>query len=67
MYLPVVSKVFEKIMHKQISECINQFLSPYLCGCRQGFSAEQALVSLIEKFKAIVDKNRYAGAVLEDL
>ena len=28
--LPVVSKVFERIMHKQISEYINQFLSPYL-------------------------------------
>ena len=26
--LPVVSKVFERIMHKQINEYINQFLSP---------------------------------------
>ena len=62
-----VSKVFERIMHKQISEYINQFLSPYLCGYRQGFSIQQALVSLIEKWKAILDKNGYAGAVLMDL
>ena len=55
--LPVVSKVFERIMHNQISECINQFLSPYLCGYRQGFSTQQALVSLIKKWKAILDKN----------
>ena len=54
--LPVVSKVFERIMHKQISEYINQFLSPHLCGYRQGFSTQQALVSLIEKWKAILDK-----------
>ena len=62
--LPVLSKVFERIMHKQISEYINQFLSSYLCGYRQGFSTQQALASLIEKWKAILDKNGYAGAVL---
>ena len=38
-----------------------------MCGYRQGFSTQQALVSLIEKWKAILDKNRYAGAVLMDL
>ena len=65
--LPVVSKVFERIMYKEISEYINQFLSLYLCGNKQGFSTQQALVSLIEKWKAILDKNGYAGAVLMDL
>ena len=66
--LPAVSKVFERIVHRQISEYINQFLSPYLCGCRQqGFSTQQALVILIEKWKAIIGKNGYAGAVLMDL
>ena len=59
--LPVVLKVFEKIMHKQISEYINQFLSP------KGFSRQQILVSLIEKWKAILDKNGYPGAVLMDI
>ena len=51
--IPVVSKVFERTMHKQISEYVNQVLSPYLCGYRQGFNTQQALVSLIEKWKAI--------------
>ena len=55
--LSVFSKVFERIMHKQIIECINPFLSPYLCGYRQGFRTQQALVSLIKKWKAILDKN----------
>ena len=40
---------------------------PYLCGYSQGFSTQQALVSLIEKWKAILDKNGYAGAILMDL
>ena len=65
--LPAFSKVFERIMHKQISEYINQFLSPYLCGYRKGFSTQQTLVSLIEKWKAILDKNGYAGVLLTDL
>ena len=65
--LPVVSKVFERIMYKQISEYINHVLSPYLCGYRQGFNTQQALVSLIEKWKAILDKSGYAEAVLMDL
>ena len=65
--LPVVSKVFERIMYKQISEYINHVLSPYLYGYRQGFNTQQALVSLTEKWKAILDKSGYAEAVLMDL
>ena len=38
-----------------------------MCGYRKCFSTQQALVSLIEKWKAILDKNGYAGAVLIDL
>ena len=38
-----------------------------MCGYRKCFSTQQALVSLIEKWKAILDKNGYTGAVLIDL
>ena len=65
--LPVVSNVFERIMHKLISKYISQFLPAYLCGYRQGFSLKQALVSLIEKWKAMLDRNEYLGTVLMDL
>ena len=34
--LPTVSKVFEKLMQKQLNNCINKFLSPFLCGYRKG-------------------------------
>ena len=30
--LPTVSKVFEQIMQKQISDYVGKFLSPFLCG-----------------------------------
>ena len=41
----VVSKVFEKIMHDQISQYIKSFLTPYLCGCRKRFSTQQTRLS----------------------
>ena len=47
--LPGVSNFFERIMHKQISFYIEQFLSPYMCGYKKGFSTQHALLSLIEK------------------
>ena len=65
--LPVVSKIFQKIMHKQMSLYIDNFLSPCLCGYRKRFSTQQALLSLIEKWKNILDKRGYGGAVLMDL
>ena len=54
--LPSVSKVFEELMQKQISGYINNYLSPYLCGYRKGFSSQQALMSLIENWKMVLDK-----------
>ena len=46
--LPTISKISERLMQKQISEYSNQFLSPFLCGYRKGFSNQTALVWLIE-------------------
>ena len=47
--LPVVSKIFERILHKKMSLHVDRFLSPYLCGYRKGFSTQQTLTSLIQK------------------
>ena len=47
--LPVVSKIFEKLMQTQISLYMEIFLSPFLCGYRKGYSAQHALLSMLEK------------------
>ena len=62
--LPVVSKIFERIMHKEMNLYVDNFLSPYLYGYRKGFSTQQALLSLIEKCKNILDKKGYEELVL---
>ena len=65
--LPVVSKIFEKIMQSQISLYTEKFLSPFLCGYRKGYSAQHALLSMLEKWRISLDKGGYAGGVLMDL
>ena len=65
--LPSVSKILERIMKKQLLSYINQFLSRSLCGYRKGYSTQTALLSLIEKWKSILDRSGFAGAVLMDL
>ena len=65
--LPSTSKVFERIMQSQIADFISDKLSPYLCGYRKGFSAQHALISLIEHWRVMLDKRGYAEAVLMDL
>ena len=65
--LPAVSKIFERIMQKQITDYIGKFLSPFLCGYRKGFSTQYALLSLIERWRLCLDKQGFAGALLMDL
>ena len=65
--LPVVSKVFERILQNQLLEHFEPILSPHMCGYRKGFSAQHALIALIEKWKECLDNGGYAGAMLMDL
>ena len=65
--LPTISKICEKLMQRQINNYIINHLSSYLCGYRKGYNTQQALVSLIEKWKKILDDKGFGGAVLMDL
>ena len=67
--LPVVSKLFERLMLKQMKAFIEKFLSPFLCGYRKGFNTQYALLAMIEKWKKCLDgkKGGFAGAILMDL
>ena len=47
--LPIISKIFEKILSKQIIICIQKFLPKYQCGFRKGYNAQHCLLAMIEK------------------
>ena len=49
IFLPTVSKIYERIMQKQVIEYIKKHLSPHLCGYRKGCSTQTALISTLEK------------------
>ena len=56
--LPVVSKIFERIIQKQINEFMEKHLSPYLYGYRKGYNCQYALLVMIEKWKLSLDNNK---------
>ena len=46
--LPVISKIFEKLLCNQITSFKDQFLSKYQCGFRKGFNKEHCLLTMME-------------------
>ena len=65
--LPYASKLYERLMKNQIQDSMKDILHPNLCGYREGFSVQHALISMLEKWKKSLDNKGYAGAVLMDL
>ena len=65
--LPVVSKILEKLIQPQIVDYVQNFLSPFLCGYRKGYSAQHALLLMLERWRVFIDKGGYGGGVLMDL
>ena len=65
--LPAASKIYEKILQNQMVEHIDKYLSRHLSGYRKGYSAQHALISLLERWKLSLDQGGYGGAVLMDL
>ena len=67
-YRPVsISKVFEKIMNKQLSIYFEEILSKCQCGFRKGFNTQHCLPLMLEKWKRAVDNNKVFGVLLTDL
>ena len=65
--LPILSKVYEKCLYKQIENYMENILSNFQCGFRKGFNAQQCLIGMIEKAKRIMDKGGHFRALLTDL
>ena len=65
--LPTVTKIFERIMQKQMNTFVENILSPFLCGYRKGYNSQCALLAMIEHWKMSLENNRLAGAILMDL
>ena len=65
--LPVISKIFEKLLCKQIAVFIDPLLSKFQCGFRKGYGAQDCHLAMLEYWKSEVDKGKVFGALLTDL
>ena len=65
--LPVISKIFEKLLCRQITLFIDPLLSKFQCGFRKGCGAQDCLLAMLENWKNEVDKGKVFGALLTDL
>ena len=65
--LPALSKVYEKVLKKQLENFFVGKLSPLLCGFRKGFSTQHALLKLLQNCQKASDSSEYVGMVLMDL
>ena len=65
--LPLVSKVFEKVLYDQLNTFLEPKLNKILCGFRKGHSTQHALLRLVNKWQSCLDKKETVGTVLMDL
>ena len=50
--LPIISKIFEKLVCRQLSNHFDNIFSKFQCGFRKGFSAQHCLLLMIDKWKS---------------
>ena len=62
-----MSKVFERLIAKQINSFVTTKISSLLCAYRKGHSAQHALIRLIETIRKTLDRKGVAGMILMDL
>ena len=54
-------------MFSQMSAYFDEIFSEYQYGFRKGYSTQQYLLALLERWKAAVDKSKIFGGLLTDL
>ena len=62
-----LSKVFERILYKQIDSFMKNKFSPYLYGLRKNHNAQYSLLKMIENWKKQLDNCEKVGVIFMDL
>ena len=65
--LSLLSKVFVKLIYKQLSNYIESFLSSTLCGFRKAHNTQRALFKLLHSWQKELDQKGFVGTTLMDL
>ena len=49
--LPIILKIFERVLFEQIERFAEKILSPKLCGFRKGHSTQHALLNILKNWQ----------------
>ena len=65
--LPLLSKVFERVIYNQLGKYMDTFLNKLLCGFRKAHSTQHALFKLLQRWQNELDNSGLVGTILMDL
>ena len=65
--LPLLPKVFERLLYDQLSEYLEKYLSTLLYGFRKAHSTQHVLFKLLQRWQEELDKSDFIGTILMDL
>ena len=65
--MPILSKVYERLMDNQIYPYFDKLLSKFQYGFQKGFNAQHCLLAMIQKWCNTLNKDGETGAVLRGL
>ena len=57
--LPHLSKVFERVIYKQINSYMEDKLSKYITGFQKAHRTQHSLITMLEKWKSVLNKGEY--------
>jgi len=65
--LPIISKIFEKVLNSQLTNYANTFYSPHLSGFRKKHGCNDILTLMVENWRRAQDNNKIVGILAIDL
>ena len=66
LLLPHVSKIFERLIYKQIDDYMCDKLSKYITGFRKCHGTQNSLLVMLEKWKRALDKGENVCTIFMD-
>ena len=65
--MPLLSKIFERLIYHQLNQYLEQYLNSLLCGFRKAHSTRHALFRLLQEWQNKLDKSGFVETMLMDL
>ena len=65
--LPLLSKVFERVIYNHLGKYMDTFLNKLLCGFKKAHSTQHDLFKLLQQCQKELDNSALVGTILMDL